>query len=169
VPAEAAGAFGGKMQLAVPTRFTAEPSSDGQGYTIFASSMSPLAVQIAHASQALGPTRLSPVAAGATPDAVPARPVRAADPHPAFDCALASTGVETLICSDAELAERDLRVSQRYFALRGDLSQKKRTLLLQSQRLFLKQRSGCATSECLSALYDARLRRLDELEARTAQ
>jgi uncharacterized protein len=76
---------------------------------------------------------------------------------------------ENLICGDSELAERDLRVSQRYFLLRASLPQKTRTQLLRSQRLFLKDRAGCGTGECLSALYDARLRRLDELAGKTAQ
>jgi len=171
IPAEAAGALGGKTSLSAAARFTVEPNSDGDGYTIFASRMYGLASQIASASRSLAPTRLTPVAAPASPveqagapEPQPA-PVRVADPHPAFDCALASTEVETLICADSELAERDLRVSQRYFALRAVLPAKTRNILLQSQRLFLKQRSRCATSECLSALYDARLRRLGELEA----
>jgi uncharacterized protein YecT (DUF1311 family) len=168
VPAEAARAFGGKTRLTTPTRFTAEPNSDGDGFMIFSSRM-PLATDIAAASKILGPTRLTAVSAAAAPEPAATAQVRVADPHPAFDCALASTAVETLICSDAELAERDLRVSKRYFALRASLPSKTRTLLLQSQRLFLKERAGCGTSECLSALYDARLRRLDELGARTAQ
>jgi uncharacterized protein YecT (DUF1311 family) len=169
VPAEAAKAFSGKTQMTTPVRFTAEPASDVNGFMIFSSRMA-LSADIAAASHILGPTRLSPIAAAATPETVAAAPpVRAADPHPAFDCALASTAVENLICSDSELAERDRRVSVRYFALRGSLPAKTRTMLLQSQRLFLKDRSQCGTSECLSALYDARLRRLDELEAKTAK
>jgi uncharacterized protein YecT (DUF1311 family) len=168
VPGEAARAFGGKTQLTTPTRFTAEPASDGNGFTIFSSRML-LSADIAAASRILGPTRLSPVAASVAPTPTAAPPVRAADPKPAFDCALASTSVESLICSDSELAERDRRVAQRYFALRGSLPQKPRTLLLASQRLFLKERSQCASSECLSALYDARLHRLDELEVRIAK
>jgi uncharacterized protein YecT (DUF1311 family) len=167
VPAEAAKAFGGKTQLSAPTRFTAEPASDGNGFTIFSSRMA-LSADIAAASHVLGPTRLVPVAAAPpAPEVTP--PVRAADPHPAFDCALASTAIENLICGDSELAERDRRVAQRYFALRGSLSPKPRTLLLQSQRLFLKQRSQCGTSACLSALYDTRLRRLDEFDADSAR
>lgn len=175
VPTEAATAFGGKTMLSVVGRFTVEPNSDGDGYTIFASRMYALASKIASASQALAPTRLTPVAAAvphpqqaAAPQSEPA-PVTLADPHPAFDCALASTEVETLICGDSELAERDLRVSKRYFALRASLPATTRSKLLQSQRLFLKQRSQCATSDCLSALYDARLRRLDELQSDTAR
>jgi uncharacterized protein YecT (DUF1311 family) len=168
VPVEAARAFGGKTELTTPTRFTAEPASDGNGFTIFSSRM-PLSADIAAASQSLGPTRLVPVAAAASLPAKAALPVHAADPKPAFDCALASNEVENLICGDSELAERDRRVAQRYFALRESLPAPKRTLLLQSQRMFLKERSECGTSECLSELYDARLRRLDDLEAKTAR
>jgi uncharacterized protein YecT (DUF1311 family) len=168
LPAEAAKAFGGRTQLTTPTRFTAEPASDGNGFTIFSSRM-PLSAELASGSQVLGPTRLTPVTAALPAPAEPAAPIRAADPKPAFDCALASTAIENLICADSELAERDRRVSQRYFALRASLRPKPRALLLQSQRLFLKDRSQCTTSACLSALYDTRLRRLDELEATTSR
>jgi hypothetical protein len=82
--------------------------------------------------------------------------------HPSFDCARASTAVENMLCGDAQLADRDRRASQQYFALRGSLPPSVRSQLLQSQRLFLRQRSDCRSSQCLADLYDVRLRQLAE-------
>jgi len=172
LPVEAAPVFGGRSQVTGPTRFTAEPNSDGRGFMIFISRM-PLSAQIADASRKLAPTRLTPVTAAAIPTVpmpaapapAPAPAIKAAEAKPAFDCALAATAVETMLCGDAELAERDQRVAKQYYALRGALPQKTRAQLLRSQRLFLKQRADCSTSQCLSELYDERLRRLEELAA----
>ena len=167
VPAQAAAAFGGQSQLTTPTRFTAEPSSDGHGFTIFVSRMTPLSSQIAIASKALGPTRLTPVAAAEA--ATPAPAIKFGEARPAFDCALAATAVEVMLCSDPELAERDRREAAQYFALRNYLPPKVRRQLLESQRLFLRQRAGCSTSQCLSDLYDERLRRLKLLASNAAR
>jgi len=88
--------------------------------------------------------------------------VASVDARPSFDCARAATLVETMICGDTQLADRDRRAAQQYFALRGSLPSGVRTQLLQSQRLFLRQRSDCRSSQCLSDLYDVRLRQLAE-------
>ena len=80
-------------------------------------------------------------------------------------CARAATGVETMLCSDAGLADRDRRMAMQYSALRGALSPSVRSQLLQSQRLFLRQRSDCRSSQCLADLYDVRLRQLGEFAA----
>jgi len=85
-----------------------------------------------------------------------------ADARPSFDCARASTAVENMLCSDAQLADRDRRAAQQYFALRGSLPPGVRSQLLESQRLFLRQRSDCRSSQCLADLYDVRLRQLAE-------
>ena len=85
--------------------------------------------------------------------------------RPSFDCARASTAVERLVCSDADLADRDRQVAAQYFALRGSLPANVRSQLLQSQRQFLRLRSDCPTSACLANLYDVRLRQLAEFAA----
>ena len=102
----------------------------------------------------------SPMIAAAEPAAP--RPLSTGEPRPSFNCALASTPVETMVCSDAALADRDRQVAAQYFALRGSLPAHVRSRLLQSQRLFLKQRSDCASSQCLAEIYDVRLRQLAE-------
>ena len=85
-----------------------------------------------------------------------------ADARPSFDCARAATVVENMLCSDAGLADRDRRMADQYKALRGALPAGVRSQLLQSQRLFLRQRSDCRSSQCLADLYDVRLRQLAE-------
>jgi uncharacterized protein YecT (DUF1311 family) len=97
--------------------------------------------------------------------AVGAAPPSPRQARPAFDCARASTAVETMVCSDAELADRDRQVAQQYFALRGSLPPHVRSQLLQSQRQFLQLRSDCPNSECLATLYDVRLRQLAQFAA----
>jgi len=89
-------------------------------------------------------------------------PVATGEARPSFDCARASTAVENMLCSDAQLADRDRRAAQQYFALRGSLPPGVRSQLLESQRLFLRQRSDCRSSQCLADLSDVRLRQLAE-------
>lgn len=102
-------------------------------------------------------------APAADAEAVP--PTAARQARPSFDCARASTTVETMVCSDAELADRDRRVAEQYFALRGTLPPYVRGQLLQSQREFLRLRSDCSDSACLTTLYDVRLRQLARFAA----
>lgn len=102
----------------------------------------------------------APTAGPANPAPAPPRQIAAGDPRPSFNCALAATAVENMLCSDVGLAERDRQVAAQYFTLRGTLPPSLRSQLLQSQRYFLAQRSECTTSQCLSDVYDHRLRQL---------
>ncbi|MDR2141053.1 MAG: hypothetical protein LBR11_04570 [Deltaproteobacteria bacterium] len=45
-------------------------------------------------------------------------------PKPSFDCAAASTDVEKIVCSDVELADLDMEMSQLYFKIRNQLTNK---------------------------------------------
>lgn len=93
------------------------------------------------------------------------RPVASGQPRPSFDCARASTRVEDMVCTDTDLAARDRRAAALYFELRNSLPPELRIQLLQSQKRFLHERSDCSTSECLSDLYDVRLRQLAEFDS----
>jgi uncharacterized protein YecT (DUF1311 family) len=163
VPVEAKHAFDGKTQISSPLVFTSEPSSDGQGFTMLISPMTVLRNQIAAASHELAAVRLTPVqgAHAAVQPATDEPPAPLVDIRPAFDCALASDRVEQLLCSNSQLADRDRRLSARYFSLRKSLPRVTRAKLLTAQRQFLRQRDACPTAECMIALYDERLRRLD--------
>ena len=115
------------------------------------------------ATPAEASTSEASASAVAPPNPVPAPPPRqntTGVPRPSFNCALAATAVETMLCSDAGLAERDRQVAAQYFALRGSLPPSVRSQLLQSQRYFLDRRSECTTSQCLADVYDNRLRQL---------
>lgn len=101
----------------------------------------------------------------ATEPAAPRRPISKGQPKPSFDCARASTRVEDMLCTDADLAARDRRAAALYFELRNSLPADLRTQLLRSQKRFLEERSDCSTSECLSDLYDVRLRQLAEFDS----
>jgi len=102
----------------------------------------------------------------ATPSGAPRRTISSGQPRPSFDCARASTRVEDMLCTDADLAAHDRRAAALYFELRNSLPPDLRSQLLQSQKRFLHDRSDCSTSGCLSDLYDVRLRQLAEFDAR---
>ena len=122
----------------------------------------PLGLVGATPAEAATPELRAPAVNPANPVPAPPGQIASGQPRPSFNCALAATGVETMICSDVELAERDRQVAAQYFQLRGSLPPNVRSQLLQSQRYFLERRSGCASSECLAAVYDNRLHQLAE-------
>lgn len=72
-----------------------------------------------------------------------------------FDCAKASTVIETLICRDPGLSQLDDRLAAAYAAVRahsGNLAQ-----LSSAQRAWLARRNQCQTAACVSDAYSARL------------
>jgi hypothetical protein len=113
-------------------------------------------------AEAAAPEIHAPVAPEARADPPPAAPppVAAGTPRPSFNCALASNAVETMVCGDVGLADRDRQVARQYFALRGQLPPDAKSQLLDSQRYFLKRRSACTSNACLAEVYDERLRQL---------
>ena len=60
-----------------------------------------------------------------------------------FDCSLASTQIEILICSNQELATSDMEMSSVYFFIRdnAELSKEERDRILDDQRNWLGARS----------------------------
>lgn len=74
-----------------------------------------------------------------------------------FDCAKASTKIEKLICSDAELSKLDEDLSKAYLKSfeRSDIKQK----AIRSQRQWLKdRRNACQSAECLKKEYVTRVK-----------
>src|SRR5258705_2595726 len=120
----------------------------------------PLALVGATPAEASTSEARAPAAGPANPAPAPPHQNATGAPKPSFNCALASTAVETMLCSDAGLAERDRQVAPQYFVLRGTLPPNVRSQPLQSQRYFLAQRSECTTSQCPSDVYDNRLHQL---------
>jgi uncharacterized protein len=95
-----------------------------------------------------------------------ARPVVAA--APAFDCRLAHSPVERLICSDDGLAALDREQSARYQTLRRAVSSQGAARLLDNQRAWLKSRDDCTKQpdppsriECLTRVYQGGITDLD--------
>jgi len=113
-------------------------------------------------AEAAAPEIHPPAAEQARADPPPAAPppVATGIPRPSFNCVLAATAVETMVCGDVGLADRDRQVAAQYFALRGQLPPDVKSQLLDSQRYFLKRRSACTSNACLAEVYDERLRQL---------
>jgi uncharacterized protein YecT (DUF1311 family) len=79
------------------------------------------------------------------------KPINSSKPiKPSFDCAKAGTPTERAICSDADLAELDLRLNKLYKPLAAQLRD--------SQREWFKKRDQCGGSiECLEREYNERI------------
>jgi uncharacterized protein YecT (DUF1311 family) len=152
------------QSVAAPVRYWAEPQDDGSGYSVITEGLAPIIGKIVAAA---GRFPAAPdFGTAATPATLPAiasaEPVAPAAPEPrplpaaGFDCALAATAVEHMICDSDALAEADRTMSKLYFAVRKDVHGAARQRLLDSQRKFLGRRGSCDDEACLVGLYMAR-------------
>ncbi len=64
-----------------------------------------------------------------------------------FNCTKASTKVEKMICADAQLSQLDSDMGSTYKKVSQTLEEK--NLLLSTQRIWLKERETCDTSDCI--------------------
>ena len=160
LPPSARTYFGGAEWLSGPVRYWAEPQEDEGGYSVLTEGLAPISARIIEAASRF------PEAPdfGTTAAAAPTRATPAASPTPAprplpkagFDCVLATTDVEEMICGSDALAEADRTMAERYFAVRKGLRGSARQRLLDSQRKFLARRDHCDDESCLVGLYMAR-------------
>lgn len=82
--------------------------------------------------------------------------------QPSFDCAKASTLVETAICQDSELGALDGTLAEHYQALLNATSgDSARQVLKKAQRTWLAKRNQCGDRSCLVRAYRERLDALD--------
>jgi hypothetical protein len=162
LPPSARSYFGDAESISGPVRYWAEPQEDEGGFSVVTEGLAPISAKIIEAADRF------PEAPdfGAAPRQVPATadsrqsPPPPTSPRPlpkaGFNCALAATAVEHLICDSDALAEVDRTLSQRYFAVRATLHGTARQRLLASQRRFLDRRDNCDDEACLVGLYMAR-------------
>lgn len=168
LPASAQAYFGGANSVTGAVRFWAEPQEDGSGYSVLTEGLGPIIAKVTSAA-ARFPTApdfgnpVLPSVAAATAVATPTpelRPPAMPAPKPlpkaGFDCALAASPVERIICGSDALAEADRTMSERYFAARKGLRGAARMRQLDSQRKFLSRRDACGNEGCLVGLYMAR-------------
>jgi len=85
---------------------------------------------------------------------------------PSFNCAKASTDVEKLICSDAELANLDRSLADLYGTLLKQTPAKDQQMLKAEQRGWVKGRNECWKSDdmrgCVAAEYRSRIAELKD-------
>jgi uncharacterized protein YecT (DUF1311 family) len=160
LPSSAQTYFGGANSVEGAVRYWAEPEDDGSGYSIITEGLAPIIAKVMTAANRFpsSPDFGAPVLRTATPAA--AVPMPAPEPKPlpkaGFDCALAATPVEQMICGSDALAEADRTMSERYFAAHKGLRGAARQRMLDSQRKFLGRRDACGGEACLVGLYMAR-------------
>jgi uncharacterized protein YecT (DUF1311 family) len=164
LPASAQAYFGGADAVGGEVRYWAEPHDDGSGYSILTEGLGPIIVKVMAAAArfpsapdfaSLGLPAVAPAAASGTPTSTPTSEPRRL-PKAGFDCALATTAVEKMICDSDALADVDRTMSERYFAARKGLRGPARQRQLVSQRKFLSRRDACDDQACLVGLYMAR-------------
>jgi hypothetical protein len=165
VPPAARSYFGGDS-LGGPVRYWAEPQDDAGGYSVLTQGIGPIAAKIAAAAARFPEAPDFGAGSGSVPAAssIPTPTAAAPPPPPAprplptagFDCRLAATSVERMICDSDALAEVDRTMSQRYFTVRANVHGAARKRLLENQRRFLGRRDSCTDEACLVGLYMAR-------------
>lgn len=80
---------------------------------------------------------------------------------PSFDCSKAQTVTERYLCSDAEVADLDRLMAQRFRAARDARSFAQEQALINAQRAWLRRRDRCGDNKsCLTELYAQRIREL---------
>jgi uncharacterized protein YecT (DUF1311 family) len=166
LPASAQPYFGGADAVGGDVRYWAEPQDDGRGYSVLTEGLAPIIMKVTAAAARFpsapdfgspGLPAVAPAAAIATPTPISAPPPTPRRlPQAGFDCALATTAVEKMICDSDALADVDRTMSERYFAARKGLRGPARQRQLVSQRKFLSRRDACDDQACLVGLYMAR-------------
>lgn len=74
-----------------------------------------------------------------------------------FDCNLARTKVEKMICADETVSHMDETLSAQYRTLRTQSDETARRLLIKDQRAWLKTRNRCGDTACLQQTYETRI------------
>lgn len=101
-----------------------------------------------------------PEAAVENKEVVPATVVTANNEElkiePSFDCSLAKTSIEKLICSNAELANLDYKLAQSYKQNMKLTPEDKKAEEIATQRAWLKTRTDCTNVDCLINMYAER-------------
>ena len=81
--------------------------------------------------------------------------------HPSFDCADARNEAERLICTDSDLARRDVELARLYRRARNYASDE--SVVIAEQRDWIAlSRNGCTNKECLYRAYRHRARELED-------
>ncbi|MGC9954152.1 MAG: lysozyme inhibitor LprI family protein [Rhizomicrobium sp.] len=115
--------------------------------------------------QAAGPApQTTPAVTGAAPaPAVGSAPEAAFVPtaHPSFDCATARNQAERLICSDSDLARRDVELARLYRYARHRAADEDVVIAEQRDWIALR-RNVCTSKECLYRAYRHREAELED-------
>jgi TPR repeat protein len=116
---------------------------------------------------AVGPapqvTQTTPAATAPTPPIAEATPEAAFVPtaQPSFDCTTARNQAERLICTDSDLARRDVELAHLYRRARHHAVDEGAVIAEQRDWIALR-RNACTSKECLYRAYRHRTRELED-------
>lgn len=113
-------------------------------------------------------SRIAQLQGGGRQSSLMPLPVQAAvPPRPSFDCVKARKPDEVAVCSNAALAEKDIRLSDVFGRYRAQLLPDAQQQLLKSQSAWLALRGQCkADVACVGRAYDDRIRQIETMMAR---
>ena len=81
--------------------------------------------------------------------------------HPSFDCATARNQAERLICTDSDLASRDVELARLYRRAR-DHAVDEDVVIAEQRDWIALRRNACTSKECLYRAYRHRARELED-------
>jgi len=93
-----------------------------------------------------------------------ARPARAAA-RPSFNCRVARSRSEQMVCNNARLAARDRAMSAQFYSALTDASPRARRELRRTRDRFLAYRERCRDEACIADAYEGRMREINDIMA----
>lgn len=100
------------------------------------------------------------------PDAQPAQERQAVVARPSFNCRAARGRVERMVCSDAELAALDRRMSSMFYASLAQGDAETRAALRGSRDRWLAFRNRCPSPSCAAQAYRDRMDEIADIAGR---
>jgi uncharacterized protein YecT (DUF1311 family) len=175
LPPGAERGFGGERRLVARVEYGAQPAADGSGLVFRMRGAEPIVYKLAAFDLKSQPLPPPPVVAAAPeapaseapePPAEPAPPEPAPPPQraqPSFDCRLAQSRSEKMVCSSEALAALDRRMSSLYYSALREARPRVRTRLTRTRDQFLAYRERCVSEACVADAYRGRMEEIRDI------
>lgn len=113
------------------------------------------------------PAEKAPPAATTLPEPrpEPVEPPRRTRASPSFNCNLARTRSERMVCSSPRLAAKDRQMSSMFYSALADANGRTRGRLRSSRDRFLAFRERCGNEACVAQAYDDRMDEIRDIMA----
>lgn len=179
LPPGAERAFGGERRLTAEIEYSAQRAADGSGLVYQISGAEPIIYKLAAFDLQNQPVRVSQpepesqptdFAEAALPSPPPDEPA-AAPPasaprqasRPSFNCRVAGSPSERMVCSSERLAALDRQMSSQFYSALPEADRQARRRLRQTRDAFLAYRDRCPDEACVAEAYQGRMREIRDI------